>query len=115
MICLLKSKIRDIKITSVNLEYEGSIMIDELLLKKSNIFPYEQVDVVNLNNGNRLTTYAIAGNAGSGVVQLNGAAARAGMPNDPIMVICYTYLNEERAINHKPVIVSALNNREFKI
>lgn len=109
MLCMLKAKIRDIKISSVNLEYEGSIMIDEVLLKRATILPYEQVDVVNLNNGNRLTTYAIVGEAGSGVIQLNGAAARAGMPNDPIMVICYSYLDEAKAIDYKPVIVSALD------
>jgi aspartate 1-decarboxylase len=111
MLCMLKSKIRDISITTVDLEYEGSVSVDSSLLDKAGILPYEQVDVVNLTNGSRLTTYALAAEAGSGVVQLNGAAARSGMPGDRIMIICYAYIDAAHAVNHTPVIVRGTGYR----
>ena len=76
LLTILKSKIHRAKVTQADLNYVGSITIDEDLLRQSGINEYEQVDVVDINNGNRLTTYAIAGKPGSGIICLNGAAAR---------------------------------------
>lgn len=76
LLTILKSKIHRAKVTQADLNYVGSITIDEELLRQSGINEYEQVDVVDINNGNRLTTYAISGKPGSGIICLNGAAAR---------------------------------------
>lgn len=102
----LNSKIRDIRITSTNLHYEGSITLDEEYLEKAGILPNEEVHVLNENTGTRIITYAIPGKKGSGVVQLNGPAARLGMVGDRIMVLSYVLLSPEEIANHKPKIVS---------
>lgn len=102
----LLAKIRDIRITAAHLEYEGSITIDEELLTESGILPDEEVQVVNMENGNRFTTYVIKGKAGSRAIELNGPAARLGMPGDRLMVLCYTYLSPEELKDHSPRIVS---------
>lgn len=102
----LKSKLKDITVTDTLLEYEGSIMVDQDWLDKANIAPFEQVDVLNLNNGSRITTYAIAGPRGSKVVQLNGPAARAGIVGDRVIVLAYCALNESEVATHKPAIFS---------
>ncbi|MCX7725392.1 MAG: aspartate 1-decarboxylase [Chitinispirillaceae bacterium] len=102
----LNSKLRDIRITSTNLEYEGSITLDEEYLEKAGILPNEEVHVLNVNTGIRIITYAIAGERGSGIVQLNGPAARLAMVGDKIMVLSYVILSPEEIAKHKPKIVS---------
>ncbi|HON10402.1 MAG TPA: aspartate 1-decarboxylase [Chitinispirillaceae bacterium] len=101
----LNSKIRDIRITGVNLEYEGSITLDESYLEQAGILPFEEVHVLNADTGSRLITYAIKGQRGSGIVELNGPAARLGMVGDRIMVLTYTMLSPEEIAAHKPTVV----------
>jgi len=102
----LNSKLRDVRITGVNLEYEGSITIDEEYLERAGILPDEEVHVLNVNTGARLTTYAIKGERGSGIMELNGPAARLGMVGDRIMVLTYAMLSPEEIKGHKPAIIS---------
>lgn len=102
---ILKSKIHRAKITQADLNYVGSITIDSALLEASEIHEYEQVDVVDINNGNRLTTYAIAGEAGSGIICLNGAAARLVCPGDLVIIMSYAQMTPEEYSVHKPTVV----------
>ncbi len=92
-------------VTEANLMYEGSITIDQDLLDAANLLPYEKVQVVNITNGSRLETYTIAGERGSGVCCLNGAAARLTQIGDRIIVISYAEMTPEEAKTHKPVVV----------
>jgi aspartate 1-decarboxylase len=101
----LVSKIHQCVLTAANLNYVGSISIDEILLHAAGILPYEQVQVVNLSNGERLITYAIAAPAGSGDVQLNGAAARLGMPGDRLIIMTYGQLSPEELPSFSPTVV----------
>jgi len=102
----LNSKLRDVRITGVNLEYEGSITIDADYLERAGILPDEEVHVLNVNTGVRLTTYVIKGERGSGIMELNGPAARLGMVGDRIMVLTYAMLGPEEFAGHKPTIIS---------
>ena len=102
---MLKSKIHRVTVTETNLDYEGSITIDTDLLRAADILPYEKVQVVNINNGLRIETYVIAGAAGTGVVCMNGAAARCAEPGDLLIVITYCWLSEIETPKHKPKIV----------
>jgi len=102
---LMKSKIHRATITSADLHYEGSLTVDEDLLDAADLHSYEEVQVVNVNNGARFTTYAIPGPRGSGVIQLNGAAARLGMPGDLVIVISYGIFDEAEAARHQPTVV----------
>lgn len=102
----LNGKIRDIRITNVDLEYEGSITLDEEYMDKAGILPNEEVHVLNVDTGTRLITYSIKGKRGSGIVALNGPAARLGMVGDRIMVLSYALLSLEDIPNHNPKIVS---------
>ena len=97
LITLMKSKIHKAVITETILEYEGSITIDEDLLEQSGMLENERVQVVNLNNGNRLETYIIKGKKGSRVICLNGPAARKGLVGDEVIIISYAIMNEEEA------------------
>jgi aspartate 1-decarboxylase len=101
----LSGKIRDIRITGVYLEYEGSITIDEDYLEQAGILPNEEVHVLNVDTGTRLLTYAITGKRGSGTIELNGPAARLGMVGDRIMVLSYAMLSAEEIPGHTPKIV----------
>ena len=101
----LNGKIRDIRITKTNLEYEGSITLDEEYLERAGIHPNEEVHVLNVDTGSRLTTYAIVGKRGSGAVELNGPAARLGMPGDRVMVLSYVLLTPEEIPAHEPRII----------
>lgn len=101
----LNSKIRDIRITGTFLEYEGSITLDENYLDKACILPNEEVHVLNVDTGTRLITYAIRGERGSGVVELNGPAARLGMTGDRVMVLTYAMLCPDEIANHKPTVI----------
>lgn len=102
---ILKSKIHRAKVTQADLNYVGSITIDSDLLEASGINEYEQVDVVDINNGNRLTTYAIAGKPGSGIICLNGAAARLVSTGDLVIIMSYCQMTPEEYKNHRPTVV----------
>jgi aspartate 1-decarboxylase len=102
---LMKSKIHRATITSADLHYEGSLTIDQDLLDAADLATYEEVQVVNVNNGARFSTYVIPGPRGSGVLQLNGAAARQGLPGDLVIVISYGVYNEDEAEQHSPAVV----------
>ncbi len=102
---LLAAKIHSCTTTDANLHYMGSISIDELLLQAVGIIPYEQVHVVNVNNGERFITYAIAAAPGSGAIELNGAAARLGVKGDKLIVMSYCQFEEFEALKHHPQVV----------
>ncbi len=102
---MLKGKIHGATVTDANLNYKGSITIDEDLMKAAGILTHEKVQVVNNNNGARFETYVIKGEAGSGTICLNGSAARLVQPGDKVIIIAYCYLTQEEATNHEPTIV----------
>jgi aspartate 1-decarboxylase len=101
----VKSKIHKATVTQTDLQYEGSITLDPLLMKAADIEPFEQVHVLNLNNGNRLETYAIKGKTNSGVVCLNGAAARHAAKGDQIIVLTYESFANVPPPGYSPVVV----------
>lgn len=100
-----KSKIHRASITEANLNYVGSITIDEDLMDAANLLEGEKVQIVNNNNGERIETYVIKGERGSGVVCLNGAAARKAEVGDIVIIICYALMTPEEANSHKPATV----------
>ena len=102
---MLRSKIHRATVTDANLEYEGSLTVDQALLDVAGILPYELVHVSNLNNGERFETYVIPGTRGSGEIVLNGPTARRGVKGDRIIVFCYEYFNEDELKTFKPKIV----------
>lgn len=102
---LMKSKIHRATITSADLHYEGSLTVDQDLLDAADLLNYEEIQVVNVNNGARFTTYVIPGPRGSGVVQLNGAAARLGLPGDVVILIAYGVIEDEEAQGFVPRVV----------
>lgn len=108
---MLKSKIHRATVTATELHYEGSIAIDEELLEKADILPGEQVQVLNLENGERFITYAIWAERGSGTIMLNGPAARLGAIGDRIIIVTYAPMTDEEARSYKPrvVLVNASN------
>jgi len=110
---MLRSKIHRATVTDSNLEYEGSLTVDPLLLEAASILPYEQVSVSNLNNGERFETYVIPGKRGAGEMVLNGPTARKGLKGDKVIVFCYEYFNEEELKTFKPKIVLVDANNRF--
>jgi aspartate 1-decarboxylase len=102
---MCKGKIHRATVTQANLNYVGSITIDQDLLESANIYPYEKVQVVNLSNGSRLETYTISGARGSGVICLNGAAARLTAEGDKVIIISYAQYTEEEIRSLTPEIV----------
>ena len=102
---LLYAKIHNCTLTAANLNYVGSISINRTLLDTAGILPYEQVQVVNANNGERLITYAIAAPANSGAIELNGAAARLGMTGDRLIIMTYAQLSQEELKTFCPTVV----------
>ena len=102
---VVKSKIHRVKVTGADLNYIGSITIDEALMEASNIIEGEKVSIVNINNGERLETYAIKGNRNSGEITLNGPAARKVQKGDIIIIISYGILDFEEAKSSKPSLV----------
>jgi aspartate 1-decarboxylase len=113
---MFRSKIHRATVTMAELYYEGSITVDKELLNAAEILPYEKVQVVNLNTGARLETYTLEGPAGSGMICLNGPAARLGTVGDEIIIITYTTMSDEEAKKHKPKIVLVdKNNKVDKI
>ena len=113
MIEVMKSKIHNVSVTQANLHYVGSITIDEDLMDAAGIYPNEKVQIVNNNNGERLETYVIKGERGSGVVCLNGAAARKVAVGDIVIIIAYAMMTPEEASTFKPKVVfpDTLTNR----
>ena len=102
---MLKSKIHRATVTGLALNYEGSITLDKNLLEKADILPGEQVHVLNVNNGQRLITYAIVAPRGSGTVELNGPAARLCSMGDKVIIVTYCSVDDKKAARHKPKVV----------
>ena len=102
---MCKSKIHRAVLTGAELHYQGSLTVDQELMDRADLREYERVQVVNVNNGSRLETYVIAGKRGSGVMQLNGAAARLGMPGDHVIVISYAQYDDGELKGYEPKVV----------
>jgi len=102
---MLKGKIHRARVTDANIHYQGSITLDPALMEAADILPYEQVQVLDIDNGTRLETYAIEGQRGSGQVIINGAAARLIQAGDLVIVLTYTTMAEEQARCHRPRLV----------
>jgi len=102
---LLKSKIHRATVTEANLAYNGSVTIDQELMEAADIVEYEQVQIYNITSGNRLTTYAITGEPGSGVICINGAAAHLVKPQDLVIIASYAEYKEKEARGHQPKVV----------
>lgn len=112
-ITLLKSKIHRTRVTQANLDYVGSITISEDLLEAAGIYEYEKVQIVDINNGNRFETYAIKGERGSGIICLNGAAARCVQIDDKIIIMAYAQMNPEEVKYNPPKIVFVDENNNI--
>ncbi len=102
---MFKAKIHRATVTEADLHYEGSITIDATLLRAASILPYEQVHVYNITNGQRFETYSLEGERSSGVVCLNGAAARCAAVGDLVIIVTYALMSENEALNWKPTVV----------
>ncbi|MCH2043511.1 MAG: aspartate 1-decarboxylase [Saprospiraceae bacterium] len=111
---IFKSKIHRATVTQADLNYMGSITIDEALMEAANLLAGERVQIVNNNNGERLETYVIRGERGSGVVCLNGAAARRVQVGDTVIIISYAYMDVEQAKNYKPTLVFPDENNRLE-
>jgi aspartate 1-decarboxylase len=109
----MKSKIHRARVTQANLNYVGSITIDEELMEKADIVENEKVQIVNNNNGSRLETYVIPGLRGSGMICLNGAAARLVQPGDTIIIISYGIVDKNESKSHTPIIVFVDENNKI--
>ncbi|MDU5252375.1 aspartate 1-decarboxylase [Anaerococcus vaginalis] len=111
---MLKGKIHRATVTQAELNYVGSITVDEALLGAAGIREYQKVQVVNINNGNRIETYTIAGEKDSGVICLNGAAARHFSPNDLVIIMAYASYNEKDLENYSPKVVFVDDENKIK-
>jgi aspartate 1-decarboxylase len=112
----MKSKIHRATVTERNLAYSGSLTIDANLMEQADLIPNEKIQVVNINTGVRFETYTIRGEAGSGIIGVNGGAARLAEAGDIILIISYAIVNEEEALNHEPKVIGVdENNRAIKI
>ncbi|WP_054024523.1 aspartate 1-decarboxylase [Bacillus sp. FJAT-28004] len=113
---MMKSKLHRATVTEANLNYVGSITIDEDLMDAANIWENEKVQIVNNNNGARFETYVITGERGSGVICLNGAAARQVQPGDQVIIISYAMMTDADAKEHRPIVtILDANNRPLQI
>ena len=111
---MLKAKIHRATVTECDLDYEGSIAIDPDILDAAGLLPFEQVDIYNINNGERIHTYVIAGKRGSGEIGLNGAAARKAVRGDRIIICGYCSMPAEQAENHQPTIILMGENNKIE-
>jgi aspartate 1-decarboxylase len=111
---MLKSKIHRATIKEADLNYEGSLTIDKELMDAVDLHPYERVMVYNINNGERFDTYAIEGEPGSGVIGLNGAAARKGMIGDQIIIVSYAFFSDEQLTDYSPKIILLNKSNQIK-
>jgi aspartate 1-decarboxylase len=114
LLTMMKSKIHRATITEAVLDYEGSITVDEGLLEKANMIPFEKVQVLNMSNGERLETYIIKGERGSGTICLNGPAARLGYKGDEVVIIAYATMDVSEAKTHKPTVVLVDKNNKAR-
>lgn len=103
--CMLRSKIHMATVTESNIAYEGSITIDEAILKEAGMLPFEQVMISNVNNGERFETYVIPGKKNSGEICLNGPTARKGVVGDKVIIFCYSYFEDIEITDFMPEIV----------
>ena len=110
---LLRSKIHRARVTQADLNYEGSITIDLNLLEAAKMIPFEKVDILNVTNGSRITTYVIPGIRGSGKICINGAAARLVKVDDVVIIVCYGEFTEAEIENHEAQIVLVNENNEI--
>ena len=110
---ILKSKIHRAVITEANLNYVGSLTVDEDLMDAANMIEHEKIHIVNVNNGERIETYLIKGKRGSGVVCLNGAAARRGAAGDIVIIVSYASMDFEDAKKHIPTIVFPMEGNKL--
>jgi len=113
LISICKSKIHRATLTDANLNYEGSITIDSDLMNAADLVPFEKVQVANITNGERLETYVIEGESGSGVICLNGAAARKGNKGDLVIIISYGHVAKSEARDIKPIVIRVDNNNKI--
>ena len=113
LLTLLKAKLHRATVTEANLNYTGSITIDKDIIDQAGIFIHEKVQIVNNNNGARFETYVIEGKSGSGVLCLNGAAARLVQPGDKVIVMAYAQMTPEEAQTHKPVVLLLGDNNQI--
>jgi aspartate 1-decarboxylase len=113
-ITLLKSKLHHANVTHSELEYEGSCAIDGALLEAANIREYEQIQIYNLNNGERFTTYAIRAEDNTGIISVNGAAAHKANPGDRIIICSYAVLSQQEAEAFRPVLIYLDENNLIK-
>lgn len=112
-ISMLKSKIHRAVVTQAELNYVGSVTIDEDLMDAAGLFEYERVHIVNVNSGSRIETYVIAGERGSGIICLNGAAARSGQKGDLVIIMAYANMTLEEIKAHRPKVVFVGDNNEI--
>ncbi len=110
---MLKSKIHRATVTESELNYEGSITVDRLLMDAAQILPFEQVMVSNLNNGERFATYVIPGEKGSEKICLNGPTARKGVVGDRVIIFCYAYYDQKELETFKPIVVSVSEKNQI--
>lgn len=113
LLTLLKAKLHRATVTEANLNYTGSITIDKDIIDQAGIFIHEKVQIVNNNNGARFETYVIEGESGSGVLCLNGAAARLVQPGDKVIIMAYAQMTPEEAQTHKPVVLLLGDNNQI--
>ena len=111
---MLKSKLHRCRVTQAELYYEGSVTIDPALMEAADILPNEKVEVLNLNNGHRLETYAISGKKGSGIICLNGPAARGACIGDEVIILSYILVDDKEAKQIKPKIVKVDGKNHIK-
>ncbi len=114
LLTLLKAKLHRATVTQADLDYEGSIAIDKDLLEAAGILPHEQVDVLDITNGERLTTYAIEAPRGSKVIGINGAAARKVQKGDKVIIVAYCQMPAEEARNYAPTVVLLEDGNEIR-
>jgi len=115
ILTMMKAKIHRGTITQADLHYEGSITVDTDLLDQAGILPFEQVDVLDITNGARFTTYTIEGARGSGIIGVNGAAARLVQPGDLCIIVAYAQMDEDAAKTYKPRVILLDDNNQVKI
>lgn len=111
---LLRCKIHRATVTGASLDYEGSLTIDEELMERAGMLPYEAVMVSNLNNGERFSTYALPGARGKGEIILNGPTARLGVIGDKVIIFCYEYFSDDEAKRHTPKIIQVDQHNQIK-
>lgn len=111
---MMKAKIHRARVTEANLNYVGSITIDQDLLDQVDMLPHEKVQIVNNNNGERLETYVIPGERGSGTICLNGAAARLVQPNDIVIIVSYALISNDELASYKPKVAIMNNSNEIE-